>query len=205
MDMKGAFIVKTVFRDQWWWQFFFPGGHFQNGCRILPIFKCFFDFNEIWFIRETWYPELIGDDKKNFPAAIFKMAANFFPIFLISLISMIKLGHFQHFANQKRFYLTYCNRGTPAQIFHCCIHVEMHLITFLPASPKAEAGLGVGSLRPSVRPSVRHKKLVIATPLKPLNLWSRNLVWRKNTICSYAYSKEFLILKFLWELHPFWS
>ena len=26
--------------------------------------------------------------------------------------------------------------------------------TFLPASPKAKAGLGVGSLRPSVRPSV---------------------------------------------------
>ncbi len=35
----------------------------------------------IWFIWETWYPELIGDDKKNFRAAIFKMAANFLPIF----------------------------------------------------------------------------------------------------------------------------
>ncbi len=68
---------------------FFPGGHFQNGCRILPIFKCFFDFNEIWFVWETWCPELIGDDKKKFRAAIFIMAANFLPIFLISPISMI--------------------------------------------------------------------------------------------------------------------
>ncbi len=58
MNMKGVLIVKTVFRDQWWWQFYFLG------CRILPIFKCFFDFNEIWFTWETWYPELIGDDKK---------------------------------------------------------------------------------------------------------------------------------------------
>ncbi len=67
---------------------FFSGGHFQNGCRILPIFKCFFDFNEIWFTWETWYPELIGDGEKFFRAPIFKMAANFLPIFFISLISM---------------------------------------------------------------------------------------------------------------------
>ncbi len=61
---------------------FFLGGHFQNGCRILPIFKCFFDFNEIWFTWETWHPELIGDGEIFFRAAIFKMAANFSPIFL---------------------------------------------------------------------------------------------------------------------------
>ena len=48
---------------------------------------------------------------------------------------------------------------------------------FLPASPKAKAGLGVQSLRPSVRPSVclsvrlsvrPSQNLVIATPLKLL-------------------------------------
>ena len=33
-------------------------------------------------------------------------------------------------------------------------HVFVYLIGFLPASPKAKAGLGVQSLRPSVRPSV---------------------------------------------------
>ena len=51
----------------------------------------------------------------------------------------------------------------------------------LPASPKAKAGLGVQSLRPSVRPSVRlsvrpsvrlsvrpSQNLVIATPVKLL-------------------------------------
>ena len=40
---------------------------------------------------------------------------------------------------------------------------------FLPASPKVKAGVGVGSLRPSVCPSVRpSQNLVIATPLKLL-------------------------------------
>ena len=44
---------------------------------------------------------------------------------------------------------------------------------FLPASPKAKAGLEVQSLRPSVRLSVRlsvrpSQNLVIATPLKLL-------------------------------------
>ena len=47
------------------------------------------------------------------------------------------------------------------------------LLVLLPASPKAKAGLGVQSLRPSVRPSVRlsvrpSQYLVIATPLKLL-------------------------------------
>ena len=62
----------------------FLDGHFQNGCRILPIFKYFLDFNEIWYTWETWYPELNGDGGIFFRAAIFKMAANFSPISLIS-------------------------------------------------------------------------------------------------------------------------
>ena len=58
---------------------------------------------------------------------------------------------------------------------------------FLPASPKAKAGLGVQSLRTSVRPSVRlsvrpsvrpSRNLVIATPLKLLIQLSWNLVCR---------------------------
>ncbi len=85
-----VFVVKTVFRNQWWWQFFFPGGHYQIGCQILPIFKCFIDFNESWFIRETWYPELIGDEHFFFRAAIFKMAANFYR-FLAHLTFPLKL------------------------------------------------------------------------------------------------------------------
>ena len=49
----------------------------------------------------------------------------------------------------------------------------------LPASPKAKAGLGVQSLRPSVRPSVcPSQNLVIATPLKLLIQLSCNLVCR---------------------------
>ncbi len=50
--------------------------------KFYLFFKCFFDFKEIWFTWETWYPELIGDDE------IFKMAANFLTIFFISPISM---------------------------------------------------------------------------------------------------------------------
>ena len=50
---------------------------------------------------------------------------------------------------------------------------------FLPALPKAKAGLGVQSLRPSVRPSVRpSQNLVITTPLKLLIQLSCNLVCR---------------------------
>ena len=53
------------------------------------------------------------------------------------------------------------------------ISFRVRLYFFLPASPKAKAGLGVQSLRPSVRPSVRlsvrpSQNLVIATPLKLL-------------------------------------
>ena len=55
--------------------------HFQNGCHILPIFKYFLDFNEIWYTWETWYPELNGDGEFFFRAIIFKMAAKFLPIF----------------------------------------------------------------------------------------------------------------------------
>ncbi len=57
-----------------------------------------YDFNEIWFTWETWYPELIGDDEIFFQAAIFQMAANFLTIFLISPISIFKLENL-NFAN----------------------------------------------------------------------------------------------------------
>ena len=70
---------------------------------------------------------------------------------------------------------------------------------FLRASPKAKAGLGVQSLRPSVRPS---QNLVIATPLKLLFQLSWNLVCRSDIICSYAYRQEILIPLFLWEVCP---
>ena len=56
---------------------------------------------------------------------------------------------------------------------------HIQLAWFLPASPKAKAGLGVQSIRPSVRPSVRpSQNLVIATPLKLLIRFSWNLVCR---------------------------
>ena len=63
----------------------------------------------------------------------------------------------------------------------------INFMGFLPASPKAKAGLGVQSLRPSVRPSVcpsvrlsvrPSQNLVIATPLKLLIQLSCNLVCR---------------------------
>ena len=53
---------------------------------------------------------------------------------------------------------------------HCEIAFKfIFRLPFLPASPKAKAGLGVQSLRPSVCLSVRpSQNLVIATPLKLL-------------------------------------
>ena len=55
--------------------------------------------------------------------------------------------------------------GLSQMAFHKIFKVNCVDYIFLPASPKAKAGLGVQSLRPSVCPS---QNLVITTPLKLL-------------------------------------
>ena len=89
-------------------------------------------------------------------------------------------------------------------IVHCCLCHHCHschckLVTFLPASPKAKAGLGVQSLRLSVRPSVRPK--IMSSQLL-WNYWSNyNETWYVDRT---SYVVMHIGRKF-WSPHFCWS
>ena len=81
--------------------------------------------------------------------------------------------------------------------FQISLLVSSATVVFLPALPKAKAGLGVQSLRPSVRPTVRPK--ILSSQL----LWN---YWSNYRETWYVDRTSYVVMhisrKFLWELCP---